>query len=162
MLSMWLSSTEVKECLSASVCGLNTERWTKNAMSDFVQFGIDDPNDSQKSIKFRLGVLSVECSHMMDIACKNSGFFTEVVNDVSSTISKLQLHGEDNFKKNSDEDFIDRPLVVKSKGAPKRNIKFKQRRRCSNCCVIGHYNRSCPNYNGANPHTLPLIHRPSS
>ncbi|MED6172443.1 hypothetical protein PIB30_050136, partial [Stylosanthes scabra] len=35
------------------------------------------------------------------------------------------------------------------KGAPKtRNTKFKQIRRCSNCGVIGHYNRSCSNYDG--------------
>ncbi|MED6200664.1 hypothetical protein PIB30_087413 [Stylosanthes scabra] len=150
MLSMWLSSTEVKECLSASACGLNVERWTKNAKSDFVRSGIDDPNDTQKSIKFRLGVLNAEFCRMMDIACKNSGLFADAMNDVASTISKLQLHGEDDFKKNLDEDFIDEPLVVKSKGAPKRNTKFKQRRRCSNCGVIGHYNRSCPNYDGVN------------
>ncbi|MED6213067.1 hypothetical protein PIB30_089709 [Stylosanthes scabra] len=96
MLSMRLSSTELNECLSAKACGLKTE------------FGIDDPNDSQNSIKFRLGVLSAECSRMMDIA------------------------------------------FVKSKGVPKRNTKFKYRRRCSNCGAIGHYNRSCPNNDDGN------------
>ncbi|MED6135136.1 hypothetical protein PIB30_043324 [Stylosanthes scabra] len=85
----------------------------------------------------------------MDIACKNSGSFAEAMNDVASTISKLQLHADENFTKNSEEDFIRDPLVVKSKGAPKtRNTKFKQIRRCSNCGVIGHCNRSCPNYDG--------------
>ncbi|MED6164736.1 hypothetical protein PIB30_093054 [Stylosanthes scabra] len=29
-------------------------------------------------------------------------------------------------------------------------MKFKQRGRCSNCSVNGHYNRSCPNFDGAN------------
>ncbi|MED6158148.1 hypothetical protein PIB30_030205 [Stylosanthes scabra] len=86
----------------------------------------------------------------MDIACKNSGSFAEAMNDVASTISKLPLHGDDNFTKNADEDFIDDPLVVKSRGDPKRNTKFKQRRISSNCGVIGHYNRSCLNYDGAN------------
>ncbi|MED6194631.1 hypothetical protein PIB30_030256 [Stylosanthes scabra] len=60
------------------------------------------------------------------------------------------LKWENHFKNNSDEDFIDDPLVMKSKGAPKRNTKFKQRRRCSNCGVSRQYNRSCPNNNGGN------------
>ncbi|XLU46201.1 hypothetical protein S245_041015, partial [Arachis hypogaea] len=38
-----------------------------------------------------------------------------------------------------------------SKGAPKKNSKFKQRRRCSNCGVTGHYNKSCPNVLGRIP-----------
>ncbi|MED6138370.1 hypothetical protein PIB30_073686 [Stylosanthes scabra] len=70
------------------------------------------------------------------------------MNDVPSTILKLQKHGENHCKKNMDKDFVDDPLVVKSKGAPKKNMKYKKRRRCSNCGVIEHYNKSCLKNNG--------------
>ncbi|RYR73014.1 hypothetical protein Ahy_A02g007271 [Arachis hypogaea] len=42
----------------------------------------------------------------------------------------------------------------KSKGAPKKNSKFKQQRRCSNCGVTRHYNKSCPNVPGRIPKEL--------
>ncbi|XLR04623.1 hypothetical protein S83_070821, partial [Arachis hypogaea] len=49
------------------------------------------------------------------------------------------------------DDYVVDPLVVKSKGAPVKNSKFKQQRRCSNCGVTGHYNKSCPNVPGRIP-----------
>ncbi|XLU34122.1 hypothetical protein S245_070188 [Arachis hypogaea] len=49
------------------------------------------------------------------------------------------------------DDCVGDPLVVKSKGAPKKNSKFKQQRKCSNCGVTGHYNKSCPNAPGRIP-----------
>ncbi|XLR65453.1 hypothetical protein HN51_007958, partial [Arachis hypogaea] len=80
----------------------------------------------------RLGVLGAECSRLIDVACKNS---------------KLQnsKRGENPGNGNLDEDYVVDPLVVKSMGAPKKNSKFKQQRRCSNCGVTRHYNKSCPN-----------------
>ncbi|XLT01491.1 hypothetical protein HN51_050842 [Arachis hypogaea] len=87
----------------------------------------------------------------MDVACKNSSDFVEAINDVVNTITKLQKRGENSHKGNLDDDYVVDPLVVKSKGAPNKNSKFKQRRRCSNCDVIGHYNKSCPNVPGRIP-----------
>ncbi|RYR29122.1 hypothetical protein Ahy_B01g053434 [Arachis hypogaea] len=113
----------IPECL---VC----KRWTKNAKSDLMKSNVDDPSDSDKVLKCRLGVLGAECSRLMDVACKNSSDFVKAMNDFVNTITKLQI--------------VD-PLVVKSKGAPKKNSKFKQQRRCSNCGVTGHYNKSCLN-----------------
>ncbi|XLS75432.1 hypothetical protein HN51_032297 [Arachis hypogaea] len=50
-----------------------------------------------------------------------------------------------------EDDYVVDSLVVKSKGAPKKNSKFKQQRRCSNCGVTGHYKKSCPNVPGRIP-----------
>ncbi|XLT12883.1 hypothetical protein HN51_058573 [Arachis hypogaea] len=94
------------------------KRWTKNAKSDFMKSNVDDPSDSDKVLKCRLGVLGAECSRLMDLAY---------------------------------DDCVGDPLVVKSKGAPKKNSKFKQQRKCSNCGVTGHYNKSCPNAPGRIP-----------
>ncbi|RYR34700.1 hypothetical protein Ahy_A10g049694 [Arachis hypogaea] len=114
-------------------CAMNTElhqhveviperlvykRWTKNAKSDFMK--------------------------LMDIACKNSSDFVEAMNDVVNTITKFQKRGENPHHGNLNDDYIFDPLMVKSNGAPKKNSKFKQQRRCSNCNVTGNYNKSCP------------------
>ncbi|RYR28919.1 hypothetical protein Ahy_B01g053140 [Arachis hypogaea] len=66
------------------------KRWTKNAKSDFMKSNVDDPSDSDKVLKCRLGVLGAECSRLMDLACKNSSDFVEVMNSVVDTITKLQ------------------------------------------------------------------------
>ncbi|XLS97031.1 hypothetical protein HN51_039766 [Arachis hypogaea] len=87
----------------------------------------------------------------MDVACKNSSDFVEAMNVVVNTIRKLQKRGENSRNGNLDDDYIVDPLVVKSKGALKKNSKFKQQRRCSNCGVTGHYNKSCPNLPGRIP-----------
>ncbi|XLR07847.1 hypothetical protein S83_035785 [Arachis hypogaea] len=121
------------------------KRWTKNAKSDFMKSNVDDPSDSDKVLKCRLGVLGAECSRLMDLACKNSSDFVEAMNSVVDTITKLQKRGENPRNANLDDDCVGDPLVVKSKGAPKKNSKFKQQRKCSNCGVTGHYNKSCPN-----------------
>ncbi|XLT39469.1 hypothetical protein HN873_070761 [Arachis hypogaea] len=94
------------------------KRWTKNTKSDFMKSNVDDPSDSDKVLKCRLGVLGAECSRLMDLAY---------------------------------DDCVGDPLVVKSKGAPKKNSKFKQQRKCSNYSVTGHYNKSCPNAPGRIP-----------
>ncbi|XLR50658.1 hypothetical protein HN51_001364, partial [Arachis hypogaea] len=73
----------IPECL---VC----KRWMKNAKSDFMKSNVDDPSDSNKVLKCRLGVLAVECSRLMDVACKNSSDFVEAMNDVVNIITKLQ------------------------------------------------------------------------
>ncbi|XP_020963450.1 uncharacterized protein LOC110265039 [Arachis ipaensis] len=109
---------------------------------------VDDPSNSDKVLKCRLGVLGAECCRLMDVACKNSSDFVKAMNDVVNSITKLQKRGENPRKGNLDDNYVVDPLVVKSKGAPKKNSKFKQRRRCSNCGVIGHYNKSCPNVPG--------------
>ncbi|QHO24956.1 Protein FAR-RED IMPAIRED RESPONSE [Arachis hypogaea] len=127
------------------------KRWTKNAKSDFRKSNVDDPSDSDKVLKCRLGVLGAECSRLMDVASKNSSDFVEAMNDVVNTITKLQKQGKNPRNGNLDDDYVVDPLVVKSKGAPKKNSKFKQRRRCSNCGVAGHYNKSCPNVLGRIP-----------
>ncbi|XP_016206098.1 protein FAR1-RELATED SEQUENCE 5-like [Arachis ipaensis] len=134
----------IPECL---VC----KRWTKIAKSDFMKTNVDDPSDSDKVLKCRLGVLGAECSRLMDVACKNSSDFVEAMNVVVNTIRKLQKRGENSRNGNLDDDYIVDPLVVKSKGALKKNSKFKQQRRCSNCGVTGHYNKSCPNLPGRIP-----------
>ncbi|RYR48746.1 hypothetical protein Ahy_A07g034821 [Arachis hypogaea] len=134
----------IPECL---VC----KRWTKNAKSDFMKSSVDDPSDFDKVLKCRLGVLGAECSRLMDVSCKNSSDFVKAMNDVVNTITKLQKRGENPHNDNLDNDYIVDPLVVKSKGTPKKNSKFNQRRRCSNCGVIGHYNKSCPNVPGRIP-----------
>ncbi|RYR47118.1 hypothetical protein Ahy_A07g033061 [Arachis hypogaea] len=72
------------------------KRWMKNAKSDFMKSNVDDPSDYDKVLKCRLGVLGVEYSRLMDIACKNSSDFVEVMNDVVNTISKLQKRGHYN------------------------------------------------------------------
>ncbi|RYQ83588.1 hypothetical protein Ahy_B10g102332 [Arachis hypogaea] len=115
------------------------KRWTKNAKSDFMKSNVDDPSDSDKVLKCRLGVLGAECSRLMDLACKNSSDFVEAMNS------------ENPHNTNLDDDCVGDPLVVKSKGAPKKNSKFKQQRKCSNCGVTGHYNKSCPNAPGRIP-----------
>ncbi|KAL4344042.1 hypothetical protein AHAS_Ahas11G0138800 [Arachis hypogaea] len=51
----------IPECL---VC----KRWTKNAKSDLMKSNVDDPSDSDKVLKCRLGVLGAECSRLMDVA----------------------------------------------------------------------------------------------
>ncbi|XLR10620.1 hypothetical protein S83_038558, partial [Arachis hypogaea] len=127
------------------------KRWTKNAKSDFMKSNVDDPSDSDKVLKCRLGVLGAECSRLMDLACKNSSDFVEAMNSIVDTITKLQKRGENPCNANLDDDCVGDPLVVKSKGAPKKNSKFKQQRKCSNCGVIGHYNKSCPNAPGRIP-----------
>ncbi|XP_020970172.1 protein FAR1-RELATED SEQUENCE 9-like [Arachis ipaensis] len=66
------------------------KRWTKNAKSDFMKSNVDDPSDSDKVLKCRLGVLGAECSRLMDLACKNSSDFVEAMNSVVDTITKLQ------------------------------------------------------------------------
>ncbi|XP_020969396.1 protein FAR1-RELATED SEQUENCE 5-like [Arachis ipaensis] len=96
-------------------------------------------------------VLGAECSRLMDLACKNSSDFVEAMNSVVDTITKLQKRGENPRNANLDDDCVGDPLVVKSKGAPKKNSKFKQQRKCSNCGVTGHYNKSCPNAPGRIP-----------
>ncbi|RYR07625.1 hypothetical protein Ahy_B05g075024 [Arachis hypogaea] len=127
------------------------KRWTKNAKSDFMKSNVDDPSDSDKVLKCRLGVLGAECSRLMDVACKNSSDFVEAINVVVNTITKLQKRGENPRNGNLDDDYVVDLLVVKSKEAPKKNSKFKQQRRCSNCGVTGHYNKSCPNLPGRIP-----------
>ncbi|XLU30066.1 hypothetical protein S245_066132 [Arachis hypogaea] len=87
----------------------------------------------------------------MDVACKNSSDFVEAMNVVVNTITKLQKRGKNPRNGNLDDDYVADPLVVKSKEAPKKNSKFKQQRRCSNCGVTGHYNKSCPNLLGRIP-----------
>ncbi|XLS94876.1 hypothetical protein HN51_070884 [Arachis hypogaea] len=87
----------------------------------------------------------------MDVACKNSSDFVEAINVVVNTITKLQKRGENPRNGNLDDDYVVDLLVVKSKEAPKKNSKFKQQRRCSNCGVTGHYNKSCPNLPGRIP-----------
>ncbi|XLR03739.1 hypothetical protein S83_069937 [Arachis hypogaea] len=109
-----LKHQHIEVILESLVC----KRWTKNAKSDFMKSNVDDPSDSDKVLKCRLGVLGVECSRLMDLAY---------------------------------DDCVGDPLVVKSKGAPKKNSKFKQQRKCSNCGVTGHYNKSCPNAPGRIP-----------
>ncbi|XLR07882.1 hypothetical protein S83_035820, partial [Arachis hypogaea] len=64
--------------------------WMKNAKSDFMKSNVDDPSDSDKVLKCRLGVLGAECSRLMDVASKNSSDFVEAMNDVVNTITKLQ------------------------------------------------------------------------
>ncbi|XLR11692.1 protein FAR1-RELATED SEQUENCE 9-like [Arachis hypogaea] len=127
------------------------KRWTKNAKSNFMKSNVDDPSDSDKVLKCCLGVLGAECSRLMDVASKNSSDFVEAMNDVVNTITKLQKQGENPRNGNLDGDYVVDPLVVKSKGAPKKNSKFKQRRRCSNCGVTGHYNKSSLNVLGRIP-----------
>ncbi|RYQ85064.1 hypothetical protein Ahy_B10g104565 [Arachis hypogaea] len=127
------------------------KRWTKNAKNDFMKSNVDDPGDSDNVLECRLGVLGAECSRLMDVACKNSSDFVETMNDVVNTITKLQKRGENPRNRNLDDDYVVDPLVVKSKGAPVKNSKFKQQRRCSNCGVTGHYNKSCPNVPGRIP-----------
>ncbi|RYQ96468.1 hypothetical protein Ahy_B08g092231 isoform E [Arachis hypogaea] len=127
------------------------KRWTKNAKSDFMKSNVDDPSDSDKVLKCRLGVLGAECSKLMDVACKNSSDFVKAMNDIVNTITKLQKQGENPHKGDLDDDYIVDPLVVKSKGAPKKNSKFKQQRKCSNCGVPRHYNKSYPNVPGRIP-----------
>ena len=51
---------------------------------------VDDPSDSDKVLKCRLGVLGAECSRLMDVACKNSSDFVKAMNDIVNTITKLQ------------------------------------------------------------------------
>ncbi|RYR56510.1 hypothetical protein Ahy_A05g022206 [Arachis hypogaea] len=70
------------------------KRWTKNGKSDFMKSNVDDPSDSDKVLKCRLGMLCVECSRLMDVACKNSSDFVEAMNDIVNTITKLQKRGE--------------------------------------------------------------------
>ncbi|XP_016164612.1 protein FAR1-RELATED SEQUENCE 5-like [Arachis ipaensis] len=142
-----LKHQHVKVIPESLVC----KRWKKNAKSDFMKSNVDDPSNSDKVLKCRLGVLGAECFRLMDVACKNSSDFVEAINDVVNTITKLQKRGENSHKGNLDDDYVVDPLVVKSKGAPNKNSKFKQRRRCSNCDVIGHYNKSCPNVPGRIP-----------
>ncbi|KAL4316142.1 hypothetical protein AHAS_Ahas15G0255500 [Arachis hypogaea] len=101
------------------------KRWTKNDKSDFMKSNVDDPSDSDMVLKCRLGVLGVECSRLMDVACKNSSDFVEAMNGIVNTITKLQKRGENPCNCNLDDDYVIDPLVVKSKGAPKKS-KFKQ------------------------------------
>ncbi|RYR59513.1 hypothetical protein Ahy_A05g025405 [Arachis hypogaea] len=81
----------------------------------------------------------------------NSSDFVKAMNDVVNTITKLQKRGENSCNGNLDNDYIVDLLVVKSKGAPKKNSKFKQQRRCSNCGMTRHYNKNCPNVPGRIP-----------
>ncbi|XLT79799.1 hypothetical protein S245_001537 [Arachis hypogaea] len=69
---------------------------------------VDDPSDSDKVLKCRLGVLGVDCSRLMDVACKHScsrlmdvackhsSYFVEAMNDIVNTITKLQKRGHYN------------------------------------------------------------------
>ncbi|XP_016164578.1 protein FAR1-RELATED SEQUENCE 5-like [Arachis ipaensis] len=100
----------IPECL---VC----KRWTKHAKSDFMKSNVDDPSDSDKVLKCRLGVLGAECSRLMDVASKNSSDFVEAMNDIVNTITNLQKQGENPRNGNLDDDDIVDPLVVKSKGS---------------------------------------------
>ncbi|RYR77949.1 hypothetical protein Ahy_A01g002664 [Arachis hypogaea] len=118
------------------------KRWRKNAKSDFMKSNVDDPSDSDKVLKCRLGVLGVDCSRLMDVACKHScsrlmdvackhsSYFVEAMNDIVNTITKLQKRGENPRNGNLDNDYAVDALVVKSKGAPKKNSKFKQQKKC--------------------------------
>ncbi|XLR11689.1 hypothetical protein S83_039627 [Arachis hypogaea] len=142
-----LKHQHVEVILERLVC----KHWTKNVKSDFMKSNVDDPSDSDKVLKCRLGVLGAECSRLMDVESKNSSDFVEVMNDVVNTITRLQKQGENPRNGNLDDDYVVDPLVVKSKGAPKKNSKFKQRRRCSNCGVTAHYNKCCPNVLGRIP-----------
>ncbi|XLR50800.1 hypothetical protein S83_001472, partial [Arachis hypogaea] len=117
------------------------KRWRKNAKSDFMKSNVDDPSDSDKVLKCRLGVLGVDCSRLMDVACKHScsrlmdvackhsSYFVEAMNDIVNTITKLQKRGENPRNGNLDNDYAVDALVVKSKGAPKKNSKFKQQKK---------------------------------
>ncbi|XP_015965529.1 protein FAR1-RELATED SEQUENCE 9-like [Arachis duranensis] len=106
------------------------KRWTKNAKSDFMKSNIDDPNDSDKVLKCRLGVLGAECSRLIDVACKNSSDFVEAMNDVVNTITKTQNRGENPRNGNLDDNYVVDPLVVKTQkaGSVKNQQKIEKDR----------------------------------
>ncbi|MED6173729.1 hypothetical protein PIB30_062379 [Stylosanthes scabra] len=65
------------------------------------------------------------------------------MNDVGKTISRIQRRGEKTPNINPDNIFVADPLVVKSKGAPKKHTKYKQKRKCAKCGASGHYQKNC-------------------
>ncbi|RYQ84688.1 hypothetical protein Ahy_B10g104141 [Arachis hypogaea] len=129
-------------------CAMNTKLVIQDGGKLYFKcniFGMPEIDHVVEFDRVRGMLRCTEYSRLMDVACKNSSDFVEAMNEIVNTITKLQKQGENPCNGNLDDDYIVDPLVVKSKGAPKKNSKFKQQRKCSNCSVTGHYNKSCPN-----------------
>ncbi|XP_057761030.1 protein FAR1-RELATED SEQUENCE 5-like [Arachis stenosperma] len=106
------------------------KQWTKNGKSDFMKSNVDDPSDSDKVLKCHLGMLGVECSRLMDVACKNSSDFVEAMNDIANTITKLQKRGENSRNGNLDDDYVIDPLVEETISLDLRNEFFPPESLC--------------------------------
>ncbi|KAJ1400103.1 FAR1-related protein [Sesbania bispinosa] len=122
---------------------------TKTAKSDFITSIESKEVHSDVLDGARLSTLTSYSSNFVKVAYENKGCFNEIVDDLFKLTLKFQKKTVSNSRNPSSSFIITDPIIVKTKGAPKKKKCAKKRRRhCSNCSGTGHTIRTCPKLGG--------------
>ncbi|KAK7315204.1 hypothetical protein VNO77_33740 [Canavalia gladiata] len=124
------------------------KRWTKSAKVDCLSIICtnDVDVDKQKAMMLREGALSGFCNRLVKLVGSDGNKFLEACADINRIISKFEKQNCVNRKEGNQCSIIGDPILVKTKGAPRKKNKYGKRKRCGNCRKTGHTIRKCPRF----------------
>ncbi|KAK7313107.1 hypothetical protein VNO77_37524 [Canavalia gladiata] len=124
------------------------KRWTKSTKVDCLSMICtnDVDVDKQKAMMFHQGSLSGFCNKLVKLVGSDGNNFLEACAHINRIISKFEKQNCVNRKEGNQCSIIEDPILVKTKGVPRKKNKYGKRKRCGNCRKTGHTIRKCPTF----------------
>ncbi|KAJ1380997.1 Zinc finger, PMZ-type [Sesbania bispinosa] len=120
------------------------KRWRKDVKSDFmISDGLDEVKPDMMRV-CRFVVASSHCNSICDMVSQKREHFKEFINDIMKLKLKYERLSSSSSTTNVEENVVQDPTVVKTKGAPMKTRKRRKSKRCSNCSISGHVITTCP------------------
>ncbi|KAJ1414864.1 Zinc finger, SWIM-type [Sesbania bispinosa] len=120
------------------------KRWTKAAKDEFIsELSVAD-NDSSKLDLLRTSAVADACNRLFRATCKYMGNYRLNIDSINKLTSEIEKRGSSDKNRNKGSNVIGDPIVVKTKGAPRKGKNRMKSRHCSHCKRTGHYVSKCP------------------
>ncbi|KAJ1428336.1 Zinc finger, CCHC-type superfamily [Sesbania bispinosa] len=120
------------------------KRWRKDVKSDFmISDGLDEVEPDMMRV-YRFVVASSHCNSLCDMVSQKREHFKEFIIDIMKLKHKYERLSSSSSTTNVEENVVQDPTIVKTKGAPVKTRKRRKSKRCSNCNIFGHVITTCP------------------